>query len=141
MVRDTWHHCLHPLGLSITCSGRGRPLYGLNNCLGWPLRLIALVRGMILLNCCTHILIHLRSLAYQLIMELPLSNTLLPVALPTFYLWIVDTLALRRGTWVIEYGTKLGWHLWNGLEIECVYYSGRCVQIADKKTERPLSSF
>lgn len=58
------------------------------------------------------------SLAYQLILELPLSNTLIPIALPTLYLWIVDTLALRRGTWVIESGTKLGWHLWEGLEIE-----------------------
>lgn len=51
-------------------------------------------------------------------MELPLSNTLLPVTLPTIYLWIVDTLALKRGTWVIESGTKLDWHLWDGLEIE-----------------------
>lgn len=51
-------------------------------------------------------------------MELPLSNTLIPIALPTVYLWIVDTLALKRGTWVIESGTKLGWHLWDGLEIE-----------------------
>ena len=66
-------------------------------------------------------LIRHRSLAYQLIMELPPSNTLIPVALPTLYLWFVDTLALRRGTWVIESGTKLGWHLWDGLEIEYVY--------------------
>ena len=57
-------------------------------------------------------------LAYQLIMELPISNTVVPIVLPTFYLWIVDTLALKRGTWVIESGTKLGWHLWDGLEIE-----------------------
>ena len=62
-----------------------------------------------------------RSLAYQLIMELPVSNTVIPIALPTLYLWIVDTLALKRGTWVIESGTKLGWHLWDGLEIEYVH--------------------
>ena len=74
-------------------------------------------------------------------MELPLSNTLVPVALPTLYLWIVDTLALKRGTWVIESGTKLGWHLWDGLEMEYVYYVGKWVQIADTKTERPFSSF
>ena len=60
----------------------------------------------------------IRSLAYQFIIGLPLSNTLVPIALPTLYLWIVDTLALKRGTWVIESGTKLGWHLWDGLEIE-----------------------
>lgn len=61
-----------------------------------------------------------RSLAHQLILELPLSNTLLPVALPTLYLWVVDTLALKRGTWVIESGTKLGVHIWDGLEVEYV---------------------
>lgn len=59
-----------------------------------------------------------RTLAYQLILGLPLSNTVLPIGLPTVYLWIVDTLALKRGTWVIESGTKLGWHLWDGLETE-----------------------
>ena len=47
-----------------------------------------------------------------------MSNTVIPIAIPTVYLWIVDTLALKRGTWVIESGTKLGWHLWDGLEIE-----------------------
>ena len=25
---------------------------------------------------------------------------------------------MKRGTWVIESGTKLGWHIWDGLEIE-----------------------
>ena len=58
------------------------------------------------------------SLAHQLILELPLSNTLVPIVLPTLYLWIIDTLALRRGTWVIEAGTKVGIHLWKGLELE-----------------------
>ncbi|KAL8820811.1 MAG: hypothetical protein Q9223_001035 [Gallowayella weberi] len=57
-------------------------------------------------------------LSYQLLINLPLSNTLFPILAPTWYLWIVDTIALRRGTWVIESGTKLGWHLWDGLEIE-----------------------
>ena len=31
---------------------------------------------------------------------------------------MVDTLALKRGTWVIESGTKLGIYLWDGLELE-----------------------
>lgn len=53
-------------------------------------------------------------------MGLPISNTALPIVLPTLYLWIVDTLALKRGTWVIESGTKLGINLWDGLEIESV---------------------
>lgn len=59
-----------------------------------------------------------RTLAYQFILGLPWTNTLLPIALPTIYLWIVDTLALRRGTWVINTGTKFAVHLWDGLEIE-----------------------
>jgi 15-cis-phytoene synthase/lycopene beta-cyclase len=59
-----------------------------------------------------------RSLAYQFILGLPASNTLVPIALSTLYLWVVDTLALRRGTWVISHGTKLDVHLWDGLEIE-----------------------
>ncbi|EMD90081.1 hypothetical protein COCC4DRAFT_184940 [Bipolaris maydis ATCC 48331] len=63
-------------------------------------------------------LLLLWSLAYQFILALPLTNTALPILLPTFYLWIVDTLALRRGTWVINVGTKYGAHLWDGLEIE-----------------------
>ncbi|PVH97605.1 Lycopene beta-cyclase [Periconia macrospinosa] len=58
------------------------------------------------------------SLAYQFILGLPLINTLVPIALPTVYLWIVDTLALRRGTWVINAKTKYGTYLWDGLEIE-----------------------
>lgn len=64
------------------------------------------------------VLLMLWTLAYQFILGLPLSNTALPIWLPTVYLWIVDTLALRRGTWVINEGTKHGIHLWDGLEIE-----------------------
>lgn len=63
-------------------------------------------------------LLLLWSLAYQLIIGLPWTNTVLPIALPTLYLWVVDTLALRRGTWVIESGTKLGIHVWPHLELE-----------------------
>ena len=94
-----------------------RPLHGLNTCLGRSLRIAALVRpkSPVILS---EILTCIRSLAYQFIVGLPFSSTLVPILLPTFYLWIVDTLALRRGTWVIESGTKLGWHLWDGLDIE-----------------------
>jgi len=58
------------------------------------------------------------TLAYQFLQTLPYMNTLLPISLPTIYLWFVDTLALRRGTWAIESGTKLGMYLWPGLEVE-----------------------
>ena len=63
-------------------------------------------------------LLLLWSLAHQFIVHLPWSNTVLPIALPTLYLWVVDTLALQRGTWVIESGTKLGIQLWHGLDLE-----------------------
>ncbi|OJD37351.1 phytoene dehydrogenase [Diplodia corticola] len=62
------------------------------------------------------------SLAYQCILGIPRSSSLWPIAVPTVYLWVVDTLALRRGTWVIETGTKLGFHLWPGLEIEEAFF-------------------
>ncbi|KAG0650248.1 terpanoid synthase [Hyphodiscus hymeniophilus] len=58
------------------------------------------------------------SLSYQFLIGLPATSTIIPIALPTLYLWVVDTLALKRGTWTIESGTKLGLHLWEGLEIE-----------------------
>jgi len=58
------------------------------------------------------------SLAYQFILGLPLINTVFPILLPTLYLWHVDTVALERGTWVIQAGTKLGVQLWKGLDIE-----------------------
>lgn len=67
-----------------------------------------------------HVLTNNRTLAYQFLVGLPWPNVLLPIALPTLYLWIVDTFALQRGTWVIEEGTKLGVYLWPGLEIEYV---------------------
>lgn len=58
------------------------------------------------------------TLAYQFLVQLPLTGKLLPIAVPTLYLWVVDTLAMQRGTWVIELGTKTGWTLWPGLELE-----------------------
>ncbi|MCJ1259631.1 hypothetical protein MMC24_007470 [Lignoscripta atroalba] len=76
-----------------------------------------LYMGLILIWAGPFVLL-LWTLAYQFILGLPIHNTILPIALPTLYLWIVDTLALKRGTWVIESGTKLGWHLWDGLEVE-----------------------
>jgi 15-cis-phytoene synthase/lycopene beta-cyclase len=54
----------------------------------------------------------------QLILSLPHSAIAIPVILPTIYLWIVDTLAMRRGTWSISSGTKTGIFLWPHLEIE-----------------------
>ena len=58
------------------------------------------------------------TLSSQFLITLPISNTWAPILIPTLYLWIVDTIALRRGTWTIESGTKLGIHVWRGLEIE-----------------------
>lgn len=63
-------------------------------------------------------LLLLWSLAYQFLLRLPLTSTLVPIIVPTLYLWIVDTLALKRGTWVISHSTKTGREVWPGLEIE-----------------------
>lgn len=63
-------------------------------------------------------LLFLWSLSSQFLVRLPYSSTVVPIAIPTLYLWIVDTLALKRGTWAISSGTKVGVHLWDGLEIE-----------------------
>jgi 15-cis-phytoene synthase/lycopene beta-cyclase len=59
-----------------------------------------------------------RSLSSSFLLRLPASSVLIPIALPTLYLWIVDTFALRRGTWVIVPGTKIDVTLWDGLEAE-----------------------
>lgn len=66
-----------------------------------------------------------RNLSHGFIVRLPLSHTLLSIGVPTVYLWVVDTLALQRGTWAIQPGTKFGVHLWPGLDIEWVFFSGR----------------
>jgi hypothetical protein len=50
---------------------------------------------------------------------MPRYSVVLPILLPTLYLWECDARALQRGTWVIEQGTKLGLS-YRGLEIECV---------------------
>ena len=64
------------------------------------------------------VLFALWCLAYQPLLTLPRSKTWLPIFLPTAYLWIVDTIALLRGTWSIESGTKMGIQIWPGLEVE-----------------------
>ncbi|TVY37643.1 Bifunctional lycopene cyclase/phytoene synthase [Lachnellula occidentalis] len=63
-------------------------------------------------------LLLLWSLSSQFLVKLPYSSTVVPIAIPTIYLWVVDTFALKRGTWAISSGTKVGVHLWDGLEIE-----------------------
>ncbi|KAH6888398.1 Squalene/phytoene synthase-domain-containing protein [Thelonectria olida] len=73
--------------------------------------------GLILVWACPFLLL-IWSLTYQSLIKLPLTNTLLPIVLMTLHLWIVDTLALRRGTWSISSGTKHGIEVVRGLDIE-----------------------
>ncbi|KAL9086713.1 MAG: hypothetical protein Q9159_004008 [Coniocarpon cinnabarinum] len=61
-----------------------------------------------------------RHLSCNFALRLPLTNLFLPILIPTLYLWIVDTLALRRGTWIIEKDTVLNIELWQGLDFEYV---------------------
>ena len=53
-----------------------------------------------------------------MLLAMPLSSTVLPITLPTLYLWFVDELSLRNGVWTIEGGTKLGRSLFGSLDIE-----------------------
>ncbi|OQO00676.1 hypothetical protein B0A48_13166 [Cryoendolithus antarcticus] len=74
--------------------------------------------GLILAWACPFLFL-LWSLAYQLLVNLPWTTTWLPIVVPTLYLWVVDSLALKRGTWVINSGTKTGIHVPGfGLELE-----------------------
>ncbi|KAI9720716.1 MAG: hypothetical protein M1828_005596 [Chrysothrix sp. TS-e1954] len=63
-------------------------------------------------------ILFLWSLTYDFLMKLPLATVCIPVLLPTYYLWLVDTWAMNRGTWVIVTDTKLGINIWDGLEVE-----------------------
>ncbi|KAH8197697.1 hypothetical protein TruAng_008156 [Truncatella angustata] len=73
--------------------------------------------GLILVWACPFALLTWTFSGYFLI-RLPLVCVATPIILPTLYLWIVDELALGRGTWSIESGTKLGWCLFGSLELE-----------------------
>jgi 15-cis-phytoene synthase/lycopene beta-cyclase len=73
--------------------------------------------GLILVWACPFALLTWTVSGHFLI-QLPLLSIAAPIILPTVYLWIVDELALGRGTWSIESGTKLGWCLWGSLELE-----------------------
>lgn len=62
--------------------------------------------------------------------SLPWTSVALPIVLPTLFLWVVDELALRRGTWAIESGTKLGITVWGSLEVEeAVFFAATNVLI------------
>lgn len=53
----------------------------------------------------------------RFLLALPRKEILMAVFVPTVYLWLVDALALQRGTWVIEADTKLNIAL-GALDIE-----------------------
>nr|CBY78076.1 mutant phytoene synthase/carotene cyclase [Neurospora crassa] len=73
--------------------------------------------GLILVWACPFLLA-IWTLAGRFILSLPWYATLLPMFLPTFYLWAVDEFALHRGTWSIGSGTKLDFCLFGKLDIE-----------------------
>jgi 15-cis-phytoene synthase / lycopene beta-cyclase len=98
------------IGQAILAAGCFGPFF-------FPLARTATYMSLISLWACP-VLLMLWTFAYQLLLGLPWTKTWLPVAIPTLYLWIVDTLALRRGTWAISSGTKLGICIWPHLEIE-----------------------
>lgn len=73
--------------------------------------------GLILIWACPFLLLTWTQSGYFLL-KLPGACIATPIVLPTLYLWLIDELALGRGTWAIESGTKLGWCLWGSLELE-----------------------
>ncbi|KAI8956609.1 Squalene/phytoene synthase-domain-containing protein [Daldinia sp. FL1419] len=73
--------------------------------------------GLILIWACPIALLTWSFSGYFMI-KLPPTCVIAPIVVPTVYLWVVDELALGRGTWAIESGTKLGWRLWGSLELE-----------------------
>ncbi|EPS43714.1 hypothetical protein H072_2316 [Dactylellina haptotyla CBS 200.50] len=64
------------------------------------------------------IILFLWSLSFQYILSIPRRNVLIPIFLPTLYLWFVDTLALKNGTWVINPEKSFELKLWGYLDIE-----------------------
>ncbi|PLB53209.1 Lycopene beta-cyclase [Aspergillus steynii IBT 23096] len=58
------------------------------------------------------------SISCAFLIALPWKVTIIPVCIPTLYLWFADANAVSTGTWTIENGTKVGYQLWNGLELE-----------------------
>ncbi|KAH7305024.1 terpene synthase [Stachybotrys elegans] len=73
--------------------------------------------GLILAWACPFALITW-TLTGDMILAMPWTSTLAPIMIPTMYLWYVDELSLRSGTWSIEQGTKLGMTLFGSLELE-----------------------
>ena len=59
-----------------------------------------------------------RTLSFQYIVNVPKVVSMVPVLLPTLYLWLVDSLALSNGTWRVEPGTKYDIQLGGVLDIE-----------------------
>ncbi|KAK6350299.1 hypothetical protein TWF696_006530 [Orbilia brochopaga] len=64
------------------------------------------------------VLLFLWCLSRHYILSISRKNVLIPILLPTAYLWIVDTLALKNGTWVISPDKSLQIKLWRHLDIE-----------------------
>ncbi|CAN8100225.1 unnamed protein product [Discula destructiva] len=73
--------------------------------------------GLILIWACPFALLTW-SLGGMFMVTLPWTSIWSPIVLSTVYLWIVDEGALKRGTWSIESGTKLGLALAGSLDIE-----------------------
>ncbi|KAF3904169.1 hypothetical protein AA313_de0206998 [Arthrobotrys entomopaga] len=57
-------------------------------------------------------------LSHQYILSIPRRNVLIPIIFPTLYLWFVDTLALKNGTWVINPEKSFEIKIWKYLDIE-----------------------
>ncbi|KAK6348818.1 hypothetical protein TWF730_009587 [Orbilia blumenaviensis] len=73
--------------------------------------------GLILVWACP-VIFFIWCLSHQYILSVPVKNVMIPILLPTAYLWFVDTLALKNGTWVINPEKSFDVKLWGYLDIE-----------------------
>ncbi|OTA56877.1 terpenoid synthase [Hypoxylon sp. EC38] len=92
--------------------------------------------GLILIWACPFALLTW-SFSGSFLIGLPFVCIATPIIVPTVYLWVVDELALGRGTWAIESGTKLGWRLWGSLELEeAIFFLGirEAIEILRRKS-------
>ena len=129
--------CAIIAGAALIKSGGAGTYLGLIICWAFPFLLLLWYLNLHSLPPSGHVADGFRSLSSQFMLRLPAFSIIGPIAIPTFYLWLVDSLALRRGTWVIVQGTKYNVQLFGSLDIESVE-SVRLIRLTQSLANDPL---
>ncbi|KAB8237013.1 Lycopene beta-cyclase [Aspergillus alliaceus] len=61
-------------------------------------------------------------LSSSFIIAFPRSELIASIVLPTGFLWLVDTMSIKRGIWTVETHTKLGIQLWSDMDVEEAFF-------------------